>query len=68
MIESNPVQNLKPFFYEEKKTQSGGKIIVTNNLTEINERIPETELLTNTMEKGGILMQQVESVKLTVSE
>jgi hypothetical protein len=38
--------NIKPFFYEEKKNQDGENVIVTNNLTEVTQRIPTTEVLT----------------------
>lgn len=36
VIEVNPVKNVKPFFYEEKKSENGDNVIVTNNLTEVN--------------------------------
>lgn len=61
--------NIKPFFYEEKKNQDGENVIVTNNLTEVTQRIPTTEVLTTYLkEKTSVTVQQIETVELTVSE
>ena len=42
---------------------------MTNNLTEVTQRIPTTEVLTTYLkEKTSVTVQQIETVELTVSE
>ncbi len=46
LIESNPIQqDIKPFFYEEKRNTHGQTVILSNNLTEVVTRIPHAQLL-----------------------
>ena len=46
LVESNPIeQNIQAFFYEEKKNIKGESVIISNNLTEVVQRVPKTEIL-----------------------
>lgn len=48
LLESNPVQlNIQPFFYEEKKNHKGESVVVSNNLTEVAQRVHKGEVLKN---------------------
>jgi hypothetical protein len=41
IVESNTISpNIQPFYYEEKTNEDGDNVIVTNNLTEVVDRIP----------------------------
>lgn len=46
LLESNPIpDDIQPFFYEEKKNPQGESVVTSNNLTEVVQRVPKTELL-----------------------
>lgn len=46
ILENNPISdNIQPFFYEEKKNIEGEKIVLSNSLTEVVQRLPKTEIL-----------------------
>lgn len=46
LLESNPIpHDIQPFFYEEKKNPQGESVVTSNNLTEVVQRVPKTELL-----------------------
>lgn len=46
IIESSPIQAIiKPFFYEETKNEEGDNVIITNNLTEVIQRVPTVSIL-----------------------
>jgi hypothetical protein len=45
LLESSPVRPSQPFFYEEKRNSHGHNVVLSNNLTEVVQRIPKTELL-----------------------
>ena len=37
--------NVEAFFYEEKTNQNGQTVVITNNLTEVIQRIPSTQVI-----------------------
>lgn len=37
--------SVKAFFYEEKTNQGGEKVVITNNLTEVIQRVPKTQII-----------------------
>ena len=70
IVESNPISvEIKPFYYEEKTNEEGENVIVTNNLTEVVERIPETVILKEYIkESTEITESSIETVELTVND
>lgn len=66
LVESNPISvEVKPFYYEEKTTEEGN-VVVTNKITEVVERIPETTILTEFIKQNTqITEEQIETVELT---
>jgi hypothetical protein len=46
LLESNPVQpNIQPFFYEEKKNDKGESVVISNNLTELVQRVHKGDVI-----------------------
>ena len=70
IVESNPISvEIKPFYYEEKVNEEGQNVIVTNNLVEVVERIPETTILKEYIkESTDITESSIETVELTVND
>ena len=70
IVEHNPISpSIKPFYYEEKTNQDGDNVIVTNNLTEVVNRIPETTVLTDYIEQETeITEESIQTVQLTVGD
>ena len=70
IVEYSPISpNIKPFYYEEKTNEAGDNVIVTNNLTEVVNRIPETAILTEFLkQKTTITQESIQTVELTVGD
>lgn len=70
IVESNTISpNIQPFYYEEKTNEDGDNVIVTNNLTEVVDRIPETVAFTDYLEQETTITQEtIQTVELTVGD